>query len=306
MWEALPADVRGTFHAATNRGAHRHAAEIGIPVTAGRRPSTDPGLVVVAAYQDLARVGRRPAVLMEHGAGQSYTDTNRGYAGGDGRDTVVLFLCPNEHSAGRNRAAYPFADVVTVGCPKLDRWLRNPPRPDPSVIALSWHWPNTVIPEARSALEEYRPVLADAVASWRADGFDVIGHAHPRANGTLAPVYAELGVPHVHDFADVIERASVYVCDNSSTMFEAAALGRTVVVVNSRHYRRDVEHGLRFWSHSGIGPHVNTPAEFGPTVLAAAHDRPMAPPALLEDVYGPADGHAADRAATAILGVLGR
>lgn len=60
----------------------------------------------------------------------------------------------------------------------------------------------------------------------------------------------------VSAWEEVVQRADCYVVDNSSTMFEAAALGIPVVVMESPVWRRDVEHGLRFWEYADVGPTV--------------------------------------------------
>jgi len=61
--------------------------------------------------------------------------------------------------------------------------------------------------------------------------YEVIGHAHPRALLKVAHYYRAARVEVVPDFAEVCRRADLYICDNSSSMFEFAATGRPVVVV---------------------------------------------------------------------------
>jgi hypothetical protein len=58
----------------------------------------------------------------------------------------------------------------------------------------------------------------------------------------------------VASLREVQRRAAVYVCDNSSSMYEFAATGRPVVVLDLPEgrikgigYRRNINHGLRFW-----------------------------------------------------------
>jgi UDP-N-acetylglucosamine:LPS N-acetylglucosamine transferase len=69
-------------------------------------------------------------------------------------------------------------------------------------------------------------------------------------------LWAELSVRFVPDFNDVVAQADVYITDNSSTLFEAAACGIPVVVLNGAKYRPTVRHGLRFWHYADIGVQV--------------------------------------------------
>ena len=102
----------------------------------------------------------------------------------------------------------------------------------------------------------------------------------------------------------MLATADLYVCDNSSTQYETAALGIPNVVVNSTMYRRDVHHGLRFWSHIP-GPQVDDPDHLAATVQEVLdHPDRWADYArrVANDVYdGLLDGHATERAVGAIL-----
>ena len=49
--------------------------------------------------------------------------------------------------------------------------------------------------------------------------------------------YEAHGIEYVPDFDDVLRRADVYACDNSSTLYEFASTGRPVVVLNAPWYR---------------------------------------------------------------------
>lgn len=224
----------------------------GVFDTGGRVPKGD--RVMVAGWSDLRRVRGRDVVLMEHGAGQSYVGLSHGsYAGGAGRGGVGMFLYPSDAVAEVNRKAYPKAKHVTVGCPRLDvLWQRRQRWHPTGRVAVSFHWRCGLAPESGTAFDDWR----NAVARLVADGVDVIGHGHPRMWPELRHWWSDLGVTPMRDWADVVEAADVYVCDNSSTIFEAAAVGLPVVLLNARGWRRDVEHGLRFWSHADVGPNV--------------------------------------------------
>lgn len=287
VWRVLPDDIRGMFHVSptlVHRATARGVADaVPFDAVAARRqeprpPRARPGdgpIAFVASVGDI-KVGRRMGytrfVFIEHGAGQAYdgdtTYRHPSYSGGDDREDVVLFLVPNEYSASRWRAAYPDTPVVIVGSPHVGDLPDREPGPGP-VVAFSFHWPATVAPEAGTAVGTYMNVLRDVAAEWT-----TIGHAHPKADwpARMERIYRRAGIPMVDDFDEVCRRADVYVCDNSSTLFEFAATGRPVVVLNHRDYRRNVEHGLRFWSAAHVGINVDTPASLVPAVRAAITD----------------------------------
>lgn len=258
------------------------------------------------------RLGYRRFAFMEHGAGQAYlgaTDVarrNPSYAGGMDREDTELFLVPNEYSANLWRAAYPQARVEVIGCPKLDTLTRK--RIDPieahPVVAISFHWPSFVCAEAGTALGTYGPVLADL-----AKRFHVIGHAHPKSDWPerMAKVYRRAGIEFVRDFDEVCRRADLYACDNSSTLFEFAATGRPVVVLNDQHWRREVNHGGRFWDWAPVGVNVWRADELIPSVEWALEDPEelrVAREDSLGKVYAFRAG-AAERAARAISDWIG-
>lgn len=230
--------------------------------------------VVVASYGDLKRArryGYTRIARIEHGAGQSYGTRHGSYAGGKDNDDVSLFLMPNQYSADLWQQAYPDARVEIVGCPKLD----SLPRKDPSVpltIAIGFHWDCYLVPETVSAFATFRFALENLRASYR-----VIGHGHPRAwvgPPRLEKRYQRAGIDPVTDFREVCRQADLYICDNSSSLFEFAATGRPVVVMNDPRYRRDVHHGLRFWDAADVGVQVDSPARLVDAVSVALQDAP--------------------------------
>lgn len=249
---------------------------------------------LVASYWDLALARRKHdrIVLMQHGAGQSYSDDNPAYPGGVDNDAVGLFLTPNEHSATRWRTRYPDAAVEVVGTPRLDDLPARVPGPGP-VIAFGFHWNAYHHPESRSAFAWYQSIIPTI-----AQRYAVLGHGHPRAS-FLPPFYAKHGIEHVASFDDVCRRADVYVADNTSSLFEFASTGRPVVVLNAPWYRRDVSHGLRFWDAASVGPNVSDPAELPDAIEAALASDARARDDALAHVYAYRSG-AARRAADAI------
>jgi hypothetical protein len=306
IWAALDPAERGRFHLPSTLVERAVALGVDAAHIALVRPRRG-GLIMVAAASDYRMTSDRPVVYVEHGAGQTYVDDTGHpcYSGGDGFDRVVLFLCPNETVAERWRAKYR-APAEVVGCPKLDRFFElrtskfhnvgNSP-----TVAVSFHWEQVSrlpAPEARGAWSHYDAVLPALAAEFR-----VLGHGHPRLWGRISRRWKALGVTPAEHFDQVLDEADIYVCDNSSTLFEFAATGRPVVVLNAPWFRRDVEHGLRFWEHAGVGVQVNEPGELVPAIRTALADLPHQREArerAVRAVYGVLDGRASERAVAAI------
>lgn len=296
IWEALPAEVRRHFYVSGR------SARDGIPgMRAVDQIRADPAVPTLAvAHGDfkIARgAGRKRLALGQHGAGQSYSTDHPSYPGGRDQAEVGLFLVPNETAADRTLAAYPKARVEIVGCPKLDSLPRRRRRAgeDP-VIAFSFHFSTSVAPETDGAYRYYRGNVR-----LLADRFKVLGHAHPRLQPKLRPWYKAVRIEFVASLEDVFRRADLYVCDNSSSIFEFAATGRPVVLLNVPGYRRDVEHGLRFWAAAGVGIQVNRGRELEPAIARALRKEPAdvrAREAALDLVYQPRKGSAKLAAAT--------
>ena len=274
--------------------------------------------VLVAGFADMQRVDPSPVILLEHGAGQAYVDTDSGsYSGGAGWQRARLFLCPNEAVAQRWRATYR-APAVVVGAPKLDRWHadrvagarpgdRGPvddPRPR---VAITFHWECSLLPETRSAWQHYDRSLEDLV-TWAGDaGIELLGHGHPRLWGKIERRWRRLGVEPVEHFADVLERADLLVGDNTSALPEFASTGRPVLWLNAPWYRRDVDHGGRFWTWPQGQVTCDEPGELPERILQALADPPTARLSrsrMVARVYPLRDGHAAERAADAIERIL--
>ncbi len=285
VYEALPEEVRGVF--ATNRNDL-------VPKT----------LTVVSSYSDLLVVKGCPVVFFEHGTGFRYNNNHPSYSGSAKRDGVVLFCNVNELVAEQNASANPGVRSAIVGCPKLDALTAVEFVPDDTAeVAFSWHWECNVVPETRSAWKHYQPhlqrIAQDSKGLWAP-----LGHAHPRAWKTVAKDYSAWKWCTTRSFSDVCNRADVYVCDTSSTIYEFAALGRPVVVLNAPWYRKNVSHGLRFWDHIP-GIQVNDPKDLSSAIRQALENDTWADERKrISDIVYPHRGEASRLAASAILNIL--
>lgn len=288
VWRALPARKRGRLYLGPNAGPAPDAPGVTTDEL------DDGGPILVVGHMDLMhalRAGRQNVSLGQHGAGQSYGTDHPSYPGGDKQDGVGLFLVPNATAARRTIERYPGSQVAVVGCPKLDDLPRKERRGKP-VIAVSFHWDSRdIAPETRSAWRWYRTMVPYLTRRWT-----VLGHGHPRMMRMLTTWYEKAGIEPVRSFDAVLRRADVYVADNSSTIFEFAATGRPVVLLNAPTYRRGVEHGLRFWEAAGIGVNVDLPRKLLDGVAQAIEDPAevrVAREAALDVVYQPRRGGAA-------------
>lgn len=305
IWKALPGGQRGAFYVRSTV-AEAQASKHGINTKPWRSSVNPNQLFICAALGDLNQlhIAGVDMILMEHGAGQTYNSTHSSYAGGvhPARDATKLFLAPGPVTAEKLRGAHPTTPVVEIGCPKLDRRITKDPRPpsDPPTVCVSFHWDCRVVPETRWAFPFYKRALSSLAG--RSD-INLVGHAHPRARRALVPFWRGLGVPFIEDFDDVLEVADVYVIDNSSSLFEAAAVGIPVVVMNSPLYRRDVEHGLRFWEASQIGPNCDTGRDLPAAIFEALEPTELQrkeTDRCLDLVYTVRDGTSAKAAVEAI------
>lgn len=271
-------------------------------VTRGLPASND--LLMVAGFPDLKRT-RRPVVFVEHGIGENYNLKDGHYSGGEGRERVVLFLCPNRRVFEANEKLYPGRSVI-VGSPRLE-WLATRQKPrevrDGHLrVAVSFHWQCRIHPQAGSALGDFQAHLRH----WATDPrIELVGHAHPRIASHAERIYAAAGIPFVRDFTKVLEWADVYAVDNSSTLFEAAALGLDVVVLDSPHYTKE-ETGFRFWKYADIGPRIKPGDSLPDAAILAVAERTVYDDLrhrMVNEIFGPVEG-STTKAVTAIRTVI--
>lgn len=270
-------------------------------------PSQSQNVTLVASFQDsrsARRVGRR-VVYLEHGSGQRYvTDPHPSYAGGPEHDGTVLFLTPREEVSKRWLDTYPSTPAIAIGSPRLD-YLRTIDRSQArDTVALSFHAQVTLCQESSSAWSYYEYSLKEQIAKLKAEGLTVLGHGHPRLFGRIKHRWEQWGVEPVEDFEDVIRRSTAYAVDNSSTLYEAAALDIPVVALNAPWYRREISHGLRFWDKiPGVQcdnrDFLVDAIQFG--THPQWHGRRLK---ISKYVYGPNDGKATERAIQAIDNLL--
>jgi glycosyltransferase involved in cell wall biosynthesis len=263
------------------------------------------GPIVVSSFGDLrdARTTGRPIVLMEHGAGQSYSGRQNSYAGGQDRTGVALLLVPNVMAAQRNHRYHPSIPNAVIGCPKLDQWHLQPPKARASrpVVCVSFHWDATFIMEARSGWQHFRSALPRLK---QATEYELVCHAHPRIRPVVERACKEMGIRFIAEFADVVRDTDIFAIDNSSTLFEYASLDRPVVVMNPPWYRRGVNHGLRFWDCADVGVQCDSPETLHEAILTALADdveQQDKRHAIIDRVYAIHDGTASQAAAEAII-----
>jgi len=294
IFDALPAEARGQVYGGSDPWS--------------MRPRGLNRLTLVAGFQDV-RNGHGRMVYVEHGAGQSYAGDPKsahqpGYSGPGGQRHrgVVAYIAPSERVARRWRSATS-KPAIAVGCPKLDRFIIEPPRPDPRSVCIAFHWDCQVSPESRSAYRHYAERLPRIVDAWQRQGWTVYAHSHPRWRGELDSWFTSGGAEVLERDVDVFHNASTLVVDNSSLAVEALVAGADLVWLDAPWYRRNVSHGGRFWDWTRGIPTVP-----GPDVLLERrlhdiirHTEPGAHDAVINDAYAFTDGTSAERAAAFVL-----
>lgn len=253
--------------------------------------------VIVAGYPDLKRSRHRSHIFIEHGAGESWDGVDPHYSGGYNRGSVVLFICPNEIVAERNREKYPVPSVV-VGSPRVE-WLRKIADSAKDVsggkgdsrlrVVVSFHWDNRTWPNTTSALPYFEPRFSE----WAS--LNIRGHAHPRIADRARKAFARAGIEFISDFADVVRWADVYACDNSSTMFEAAACGLDVVALDAPWFVPD--DSFRFGKYADAFTHCD-----GDLVGVLQNYKRVSYDEMVTEIFGTYKDSAA-RAASAIEAV---
>lgn len=240
VYLGLSEEVRGEFHVSDCVLKERELARE--HCKSGLFGADD--LVLVCGYADY-RDNTGDIIYIEHGVGHSYGNGNAGYAGGSGRERVVLFLNVNQRVHDMNMSAYPNTPQYIVGSPKMDLLHTyseyNHKKP---LVCVSFHWDCKVAPETMSAFPYYRVLFKHFPKS---EKFDLCFHSHPRIQQYVSVYAQRWGFEFIPDFADVIKRADIYIVDNSSTLYEFASTNKPVIVMNCPLYRKHIHHGLRFW-----------------------------------------------------------
>lgn len=247
-----------------------------------------------------ARHPNNRCILVEHGTGQVYTDdrSNAYSDGTKGYDNVIGFICSTSDVFGRRAKLFPETSRVLAGVPKLDKFALT--TPEVKTACLTFHWDCVVSQESSCSYPYFQKVLPDFLLKWKAEGWTIYGHYHPRIPA-LIDQYKKLGIPVLHTEQEVFNKCSVLIADNTSLLFEFIGLGRNVLFLNSPYWRpRDVvRHGLRFWDVIDHGYQEASPNELLAVNLEKLSDGDSWSP------YGNLiDGRASERASQFIVDVL--
>jgi hypothetical protein len=277
LWLKLPKDIKGNFYTSPLQLEYAQSFYSGVKLKKAR--PVKPNLTLVASYGDLilSRHNRSRNILIQHGVGQSFNEDESGsYIGAEDRRNVVAEIIPGDHQAIKHINTHPAIEAIVTGCPKLDQYHINRDernkKIDKKTIAISFHWDCQVCPEAGSAFYHYSVALPELIKNLKADGYHVLGHGHPRDWEMLKKFWSDNGAEPVKNFDEVMERAWLYVNDCSSTLFEWISLGRPVTVLNSPEFRRDVDHGMRFWEFADMGVQCDNKRQLEEAVRESLED----------------------------------
>ncbi len=318
VWRTLPKTNRGTLYIPEDMTLHANKLSVrdGHLLVYSRQNTILPGEepVLVASYGDLLMAKKmnlqRKVLYMEHGTGHTFHSS--AYPDGPGkRDWADLFLAPNEYTKKKIKVARSTRCEV-IGTPKTD-WIIEAinPRKElkksfdiPATVAIGFHWGSRSNnpPESGSAFDHYKNIIPDLKRE-----FNLLGYGHPLASKVYKPFFESLGIPYEENLMRVFVKADILINDLSSAMYEFLVTGKPVVVLNAPWFRREIEHGIRFWDYSDIGANVWEPRELSEAIqktfinyqVTHGEQRLQA----LTDLY-PYLGCSAERAVEVILNYL--
>jgi hypothetical protein len=235
--------------------------------------------ILVASYADLQTVyltnRHKPIIYMEHGVGIVYPGSNY-YAGNVGmRRFPVLTLAPNEIVHRLTAKAIPGMKQAIIGTPKLDQFASSPASshtiPRNAVVCMSFHWDGKqVSPEAGTSWPYYKGIIPELHKRLKQErDINLILHGHPRIQDEIRTFAETHNVQFIADFEEIMKTAQLYICDNSSTIYEFLVTGYPVILLNNPAYRRNIDFGIRFWQYTDIGTQVDVPSQlFIETIMA--------------------------------------
>lgn len=293
IFDALPKEVQGLVRPATEK-----------PLP-GR-------LTMVASGRDAQKISlTNPIIYVEHGAGQAYLGDEHAwvrehpsYSGGGGvkLQNLVGVIAPSKEVAAR----WTTAPAVAVGCPKLDKYRGLVPM-NRNSVCFTFHWEATLCPEAGTVWWHWAAGMPGIVKSLQEQGLTVFGHSHPRWGDALFEPMLDAGMTLLRTDADVFRAAGMLIADNTSLLPEMASLYRPVALLNCPQYRREVEHGGRFWEWPRWALNFDEPFELVNFDLAHwVTDTRFAQTAfgLAEHTYEHNDDQASRRAASFVVECL--
>lgn len=248
VWDALDPESQGVF---------LHHDLLTLQKTRPNKNASPEDWWLVSSVQDassLKAIHRNTQViLLEHGVGQTYIGSRGlGCIGTERAKVVDTFWMPNNRAAQLQSAccSKPVHVIYPHRLDVLQRLRSTAIRSEKPLVVFSFHHHQIGgCPEQRSTYGDW---LGEIETMLGRDDFDVVGHAHPREQELLRR-WRAMRVPVIETFDEVVQRADLYVCDNSSTIYEAAALGIPVVVLHGHSYRPAVKHGLRFYQFANVG-----------------------------------------------------
>lgn len=260
IYHMLPAHCRGGFHVSADLVEYAQEQRIKDIHVFDKTKGWDDH-VLTCGYGDMtsaSRMSRHKLIMMEHGIGHGFGTA--AYPNGIGRrDLVDFFLYPNQYTADKALTVRKTPYDI-IGTPKMDQIVNTIGSWGASerTICISFHWGDGKQnpPESGSALNHYRSILPVLNKKYK-----LLAHGHPLARQVHKPIYQDLGIEFVDDFMDVCRRASIYINDLSSTLYEFLCTGKPVILLNAPWFRRDVQWGIRFWDYSNVGINVEDPAQ---------------------------------------------